>query len=297
MTMNEPDWDLYRSFLHVFREGSLSGAARVLGTSQPTVGRHIDTLEASLDKKLFIRTLEGLIPTEAARQLAVSVEAMASLSKAALRTLSATASEETGTVRITASEIIGVEVLPPILCALQTDHPSIAIELALSNRNEDLLHGAADIAVRMERPRQSSLVAKKLGAVRLGLFAHRDYLKRHGTPKTVADLSDHALIGFDRNREFLQVLHDWGLNLAIEDFSFRTDSDHAQAAALRAGLGIGVSQLGIAKRHPQLRQVLGESLVFSLEMWLAVHRDLRSNKRIKIVYDRLARELRAYADA
>lgn len=297
MNMNEPNWDLFRSFLYVLREGSLSGAARVLGATQPTVGRHIDALEASLGVKLFTRTLDGLIPTEAAGKLAESVEAMASLSKSIVRTVSSASGDETGTVRITASETIGVEVLPPILARLQADHPSIAIELALSNRNEDLVHGAADIAVRMVRPQQSNLVAKRLGTVKLGVFAHRDYLKRHGTPKSIADLAGHALIGFDRNPQFLQLARSWGLDVVREDFAFRSDSDHAQAAALRAGVGIGICQLAIAARDPQLKQILGDSLNFSLEMWLAVHRDIRPIKRIRIVYDRLAKELSAYAES
>lgn len=295
--MNEPNWDLFRSFLYVLREGSLSGAARALGMTQPTVGRHIDALEVSLGVKLFARTLNGLIPTEAAEKLSESVEAMASLSRSIVRTVSSASSDETGTVRITASETIGVEVLPPILARLQVDHPSIAVELALSNRNEDLTHGAADIAVRMVRPQQANLVAKRLGTVKLGVFAHRDYLKRHGTPKCIADLAGHALIGFDRNPQFLQLARSWGLNVAREDFAFRSDSDHAQAAALRAGAGIGICQIGIASRDRQLKQILGDSLNFSLEMWLAVHRDIRSLKRIRIVYDRLAKELSAYAES
>jgi DNA-binding transcriptional LysR family regulator len=297
MATNEPNWDLYRSFLYVYREGSLSGAARALYTTQPTLGRHIDGLESSLGVKLFTRTLDGLIPTEAARKLLESVEAMASLSKSMVRTVSAATGEEAGTVRITASETIGVDVLPPILTALQADHPLIAIELALSNRNEDLIHGAADIAIRMIRPQQSSLVAKRLGTIKLGLFAHRDYLKRRGTPRAVADLAAHSLIGFDRNLQFLQIVQSWGLDVSREDFLFRSDSEHAQAAALRAGVGIGISQLGIAKRNPQLKHILQDSVNFSLEMWLAVHRDLRPNKRIKTVYDYLAKELSAYADS
>jgi DNA-binding transcriptional LysR family regulator len=222
---------------------------------------------------------------------------MASLSKSMVRTVSAATGEEAGTVRITASETIGVDVLPPILTALQADHPLIAIELALSNRNEDLIHGAADIAIRMIRPQQSSLVAKRLGTIKLGLFAHRDYLKRRGTPRAVADLAAHSLIGFDRNLQFLQIVQSWGLDVSREDFLFRSDSEHAQAAALRAGVGIGISQLGIAKRNPQLKHILQDSVNFSLEMWLAVHRDLRPNKRIKTVYDYLAKELSAYADS
>ncbi len=276
------------------KEGSLSGAARALGATQPTVGRHIDALEAALDVKLFTRSLDGLVPTEAARKLENSVEAMASLSKAIMRTASAGEAEEHGTVRITASEVIGVEVLPPVLVRLRESHPGISIELALSNRNEDMLHAAADVAVRMVRPEQAALVAKRVGAVRLGLFAHRNYLKRYGVPKEHGDLVHHALIGFDRDPTFVHLAKSWGLNIGREDFAFRSDSDHAQLATLRSGGGIGVCQTGIARRHPELVPVLAESVKFSLDMWLAMHRDRRNEHRIKIVFDHLSKELGAY---
>jgi len=295
MDHNEPDWNLYRSFLQVMREGSLSGAARALGATQPTVGRHIDALEAALGVKLFTRTLDGLIPTEAGRGLEDSVEAMSSLSKVIMRTASAGAAGNEGTVRITASEVIGVEVLPPILVRLRDAHPGICIELALSNRNEDMLHGAADVAVRMVRPAQAALVAKRVGTVRLGLFAHRDYLKRHGIPKKPGDLAHHALIGFDQDPTFVHLAKSWGLNVAREDFAFRSDSDHAQLAALRSGGGIGVCQTGVARRQPELVPILADAVHFSLDMWLAMHRDRRNERRVRIVFDHLARELSAYA--
>jgi DNA-binding transcriptional LysR family regulator len=295
MAKNEPDWNLYRSFLQVMREGSLSAAARTLGTAQPTVGRHIEALEAALGVKLFTRAPDGLIPTEAARRLGESAESMSSLSKTIMRMASAGASEEGGTVRITASEVIGVEVLPPMLVRLREAHPALSIELALSNRNEDMLHGAADVAVRMARPVQDALVVKRLGAVRLGLFAHRDYVKRHGMPNKVQDLASHALIGFDRDPAFMRLAQSWGLSVAREDFAFRSDSDHAQLAALRSGGGIGVCQAGVALGHPELVPILADSLRFSLDMWLAMHRDRRNERRVRIVFDHLARELGAYA--
>ena len=240
MANNEPDWNLYRTFLHVMRQRSLSGAARSLGMTQPTVGRHIDALEATLGVTLFSRNLDGVMPTEAATALANSVETMASLSKAIVRTASAGTVEERGTVRITASETIGVEVLPPLLAGLRRAYPSIAIELALSNRNEDLVHGAADIAVRMVRPQQQTLVAKRVGIVRLGIYAHKTYVKEFGVPRGIGDLAHHVLIGFDRNSDLLQLVRSWGMQVTREDFSFRSDSDHAQLAALRAGFGIGI---------------------------------------------------------
>src|SRR3569833_469629 len=145
MTAQPPDWHLFRAFLAVVREGSLSRAARVLGTTQPTMGRQVAALEVSLGVKLFTRSLDGLSPTDAGLRLIPSVEAMAAAAETARRSASGEVDEARGTVRITASEVIGGEVLPAILADFRAMHPHISIELALSNRNEDLLRGDADI--------------------------------------------------------------------------------------------------------------------------------------------------------
>lgn len=295
MAAADIDWNLYRTFLHVLREGSLSGAARALGMSQPTVGRHIETLEASLGAKLFTRSTDGLVPTTVAEHIAGSVQAMSSLSGAIAREAAADSEATRGTVRIAASETVGVEVLPPMIAQLRELYPELAVELVLSNRNEDILRGAADIAVRMTRPEQLALVASKVGMVHIGLFAHRAYVEKHGLPATVAELAQHALIGFDTDPVIIRLAQSWGVELGREHFVFRSDSDHAQMAALRAGVGIGGCQHGIARREPDLVPVLPDAVRFSLEMWMVTHEDLRANRRVKQVYDALARQLGEYA--
>ncbi|HWZ07946.1 MAG TPA: LysR family transcriptional regulator, partial [Bradyrhizobium sp.] len=171
MTQAEPGWELYRTFLEVIRDGSLSGAARRLSLTQPTVGRHIDALEAALGMRLFSRSPQGLKATPAALELVGHAETMAAASAALRRTASGGAAADRGTVRITASEMIGCEVLPPIISRFRDSHPGITIELALNNRNEDLLRRDADIAVRMVRPRQKSLLARHIGKSPVGLYA------------------------------------------------------------------------------------------------------------------------------
>ena len=111
----EPSWDLYRSFLAVIRTASLSGAARALGTTQPTVGRHIDALEAALGMPLFVRSRHGLAPTEPALELVHHAETMAAASAALARAATGEAEEERGSVRLTASDIVGVEILPTVI--------------------------------------------------------------------------------------------------------------------------------------------------------------------------------------
>jgi DNA-binding transcriptional LysR family regulator len=158
--MIDPDWSLYRAFLAVLTEGSLSAAARTLGLTQPTVGRQIVALERALGAALFTRSPQGLKPTDAALELAPHVRAMAGAASAMLRAASGAGDGARGVVRLTASEIIGAEVLPPLLAAYRPRHPGVVVELSLDNQQQDLLRGAADIAVRMVRPSQDALVAR-----------------------------------------------------------------------------------------------------------------------------------------
>jgi DNA-binding transcriptional LysR family regulator len=291
------NWDLYRSFLAVMRHGSLSAAARALALTQPTLGRHIAELEALLRAPLFVRSQAGLAPTQAALQLRPHAEAMAAAAAALERAASGGVDDAQGSVRLTASEFVGVEVLPPILTAFREAHPKIVIELSLSNLNQDLSRRDADIAVRMARPTQHALVARKLGDVRIGLFAHRTYLAHHGTPRSFAELAGHALIGFDADTVALRAYRQVGLPMTRSLFALRADSEHAQLAALRAGFGIGGCQIGVARRNPDLVAVLPREFGADLEMWLVMHEDLRGSRRVRLLYDHLASGLQAYASA
>lgn len=291
----DPGWELYRSFLAVVREGSLSGAARALGLTQPTIGRHIDALEEALGIALFTRSQTGLNATEGALALVPHAEAMASAAEALQRAASGEAEEDRGTVRITASEMIGTEVLPPILARFREAHPRIAVELMLSNRTDDLLRREADIAIRMVRPTQSALVAKKIGAVHLGLHAHPGYLARHGAPRTVEDALAHPLIGFDREPSMRRI-DGLGMPIARDLFAFRCDSDFAQYAALRAGFGLGLCQKALGRRDG-LVPLLEDRIGFALDIWVVMHEDLRTSRRMRLMFDHLAAEFAAYVAA
>ena len=191
--------------------------------------------------------------------------------------------------------MIGGAVLPPILAAFRETHPGVVVELVLTNRNEDLLRRDADIAVRMVRPTQAALIARRIGTVAIGLFAHRRYAEAHGLPRTVDEIADHPLIGFDRDEVSLRSVEDAGPFLRRERFAFRTDSDLAQLAALRAGFGLGGCQLGIAADEPDLIPVLPDLARFELEMWLAMHEDQRPVARVRAMFDHLALALGEYA--
>ena len=297
MIRRDPSWDELRTFFEVMRDGSLSGAARRLGITQPTVGRHIDALEDALGLTLFTRSPRGLTPTPAALALAPHGEAMAVAAAALSRSASSEAAVDRGVVRVTASEIIGCEVLPSIFAAFRVKHPGVAIELAVTNRNEDLARGEAEIAVRMVRPTQTGLVARRIGTTRIRLYAHRDYCARFGEPRSFADLPHHCVIGFDRDNRTFRSAGDFAQSLSREDFGFRCDSDVVQLAALRAGVGIGGCQDGIARRSPDLVPILPTVFQLTLEVWLVMHRDLKSNPRVRLLFDWLAEGLAGYLRA
>jgi DNA-binding transcriptional LysR family regulator len=294
MAQRPLSWDELRTFVEVARDGSLSGAARRLGLTQPTVGRHIDALEAALGLTLFTRSPRGLTPTPGALALAPHVEAMAAAAASLARTASGEAAADRGVVRVTASEVMGCEVLPPILAAFRAEHPGIAIELALTNRNEDLARRDADVAVRMVRPTQSGLFARRIGAARIGLYAHRDYLVRCGEPRSLVDLASHCVIGFDRDNRSFRGAGDFAKRLTREDFGFRCDNDLAQLAALRAGVGVGGCQENIARRTPELAAVLPNAIQYALEVWLVMHEDSKATRRVRLLFDRLAAGLTDY---
>lgn len=291
---NEPGWELYASFLATLRAGSLSGAARTLGLTQPTIGRHIAELEAALGTILFTRSAQGLQPTDTARELEPCAETMASSAAALLRIASGSSQDVRGAIRISASEVIGVEVLPPMLTALRHEHPALALELVVSNEVSDLLRRDVDIAVRNVRPTQAGLVARKIGAVPLGLHAHASYLEARGKPASLEFLRQHALIGFDQELAAVRALQAKGMTLTREAFALRTDNHLAHLAAIRSGFGIGVCQVPIARRDPALVHLLPRQFDFDLEIWLVMHEDLRGTRRMRVVFDHLGTALSAY---
>lgn len=286
--VRDPEWQLYRTFLEVLRRGSLSAAARALGLTQPTVGRHVEALEADLGLSLFARSQAGLAATAQAQALAPFAEDMAAAAAAFVRAAEGGGSNGiSGTVRITAGEVVGAEILPPLLAEIRKSHPAIAFELVLSNRMQNLLRRDADIAVRMVRPTQNALVVRKLGSMVLGLYAHRAYAERRGLPQTTADLGAFDLVGFDRDAGAARsaVRENPWIDRSL--FNFRADNDLAQLAAVRAGLGIGAMNHILAARAPAMVRVLPQAVEFKIETWLAMHEDQRANPPVRATFDAL----------
>lgn len=229
-------------------------------------------------------------------QLRPYAESISAAAGALLRTASAKGAAVGGTVRITASEMIGAEVLPPLVKNFRERHPGVVVELSLSNQSADLLRRDADIAIRMFRPTQQALIAKRIGKTAIGLHASRAYVQAHGVPRTLEELEEHALIGFDRAPSVSRPLNlppAFQTVFRRERFAFRCDSDLGQMAAIRSGLGIGACQYGLAIAPP-LVSILPRELRLDLEIWVVMHEVLRTTPRVKLMYDHLVAGLTQY---
>ena len=285
------DWALVKSFLAVLDAGSLMGAARRLGAQQPTLSRHVAELEAQLGTPLFERTGRGVTPTAAALAIADAARHMQDGAQALARGLAKSRDLATGTVRISTSEVAAVWLIPAVLARLQVEEPGIQIELVASNAITNLLRREADIAVRMMRPAQASLIAKKLGEIPIVAAAHADYLARAGTPREPVDLLRHRLIGYDRDDTMIRGFAAFGVAVTREQFALRTDDQVAYGRLVATGAGIGFVAAYNIGHWPGVVALLPQLAIPPLPCWLAVHREIRGNRLVRRVYDFLAEEL------
>ncbi|RWD97617.1 LysR family transcriptional regulator [Mesorhizobium sp.] len=293
--MKEFDWNLIKSFVAVAESGSLSAAARRLEASQPTLGRHIAELEQALGVTLFRRGRLGYELTEAGNTLYERGQAVSEQANAfSLLALGSVEAIE-GTVRIAASEVVAACVLPQMTARLGEEEPGIEVEIVASNQVENLLRRDADIAIRMVRPAQNELVARKVTDIALCLCAAKSYLDRRGRPEKPADLADHALVGFDRSDEIIRGFTAFGIPIGRSHFRIRTDNQIVLWEAVRAGNGIGIGQEPLANSDPELEKLLPEVPLPVLPVWLAMHRDVRTSMRIRRVADFLHEELKRYS--
>jgi len=282
------DWSLVRSFLAVLEKGSLLAASRDLQLSQPTIGRHVAELESQLGLVLFDRNGRGLLPTEAAYHLAESARIMQSGADQLARNVMGADLGASGTVRITASQPVSCYVLPPLLAQMRLSLPDVQVELVASNEVSNLLRREADIAVRMVQPQQASIIARRVGKVTLRACAHQDYLRRRGVPRQPSDLLAHDLIGGDRNDDTLKGFAAQGLVVGREQFAFRADDLIVVWQAVRAGLGVGFVSEYLIRSDSAVIPVLPKLKIEPLPVWLAVHKEIRTSKRIRAAYDFLA---------
>lgn len=283
-----PDWTLIRSFLAVAEAGSLSGAARATGISQPTLGRHIHAVEAALQVQLFTRTAQGQALTGAGQALMPPARAMQAAAADLALTAKGHATGIEGTVRITASRVVSHVILPPILARLRAEEPGLQIDLVPSDTTENLLFGEADIALRMYRPTQPDLVARQIGELPLGLYAAKTYLDRKGRPTGPDDLMRHDFIGQDRMDQIIRVMALMGITVDRSFFPVRCDDPLTYVELVRAGCGLGGILRAVGDPDPALERIDLIPNLPSLPVWLTAAPRLRQSPRLRRVWDALA---------
>ncbi|EAQ46641.1 transcriptional regulator, LysR family protein [Roseobacter sp. MED193] len=286
------DWSLIQSFLAVADCGSLSAAARQLSRSQPTLGRHIQSLEADLNQRLFERHPRGLQLSQAGTALLpMAREMQAQMYRLSLQ--AAGQSEElAGTVRITASVFAAHHLLPPILADIRREEPGIELELVPTDESENLLFRAADIALRMYRPTQLDVITQHIADLPLGIFAAKSYLARRGRPSTSEELWQHDLVGYDNNDLILNTMRQMGWQVDRSAFAMRCDNQTTYWQLVRAGCGIGFCQSGVARADDCVAELdLGVEIP-ALPIWLTAHSAMRETPRIRRVWSLLAKALK-----
>lgn len=290
------DWGLIRSFLAVIDAGSLSGAARALSSTQPTLGRHVEALEGQLGRVLFERTGRGLEPTADALAIAGFARRMQVGADELARAVTGRDDGSRAFVRVAAARQVALHLLPDLVGRIRHHVPQVDIGIVASDELSNLLRREADIAIRNVRPEQSSLIAKKVGELRVRACASRDYLRANGTPSTVLELMAHPLIGTDQGQDFRRGLEQaarrHGLNPADIRVAVRSDDNATQFACVRAGLGIGFSLDGVIRRHADLVELPIDPGLPILPVWLTVHREIRTAPAIRQVFDELATSLK-----
>lgn len=292
--LSKLDWSLIEVFLAVAETGSLSAAARKLGTSQPTVGRQVHQLEAELGLSLFDRQPRGLRLSEAGMPLLEPARAMQEAAQKLRLTAAGQAGDLDGTVRITSSVFTAHHIMPSIIAGLRRDLPQIQIDLVPSDASENLLFREADIAVRMYRSEQLDIVTRHLGDAPIGIYAHRDYLERAGMPERFEDLVQFDVIGYDRSELIIRGMRAAGWEVDRDWFPTRCDHHAIYFELLRAGCGVGFAQIYVADRAPGLVRLFPEFPIPGLPVWLAAHQSLRKSPRISRVWDRLEEGLKPF---
>lgn len=291
--MTQLDWSYMQSFAAVVEHGSLSAAARGLRTSQPTLSRHIAALEAKIGSRLFERGRGGMILTDAGMKLASHARHMAEAAARFSVIGEGQNTELAGTVRITASQIVASFLLPSVLARLRRAHPEISIEVVASDTTDNLLRREADIALRMYRPTQLDVVTRHIGDLKIGAYAASDYIARRGTPDGIDDFKAHDVIGYDRSPLIIDGMRAVGLNVTRDFFAFRCDDQVVCWQMVLAGFGIGFGQFSMGDADPRVVRISGDAPVALLPIWLTAHPDLRTNARVRCVFDWLAQEVLA----
>jgi len=278
-------WDDLRFVLAIGRSGNLAAAATALSVNHSTMFRRLNAIEAAIGAKLFERLASGYRPTEAGQRLIEAAERMEAEALALDRELTGRDTRLSGKLRVTCSETLGLKVLPPLIRVFRDKHPGIVVELSVDNRQVDMARREADVAIRATRPAEGDLFGRKIADVHWSFFAGRDYLKRRGTPKRLADFSNHDLIGWTETAAQTRAGAYLSRQMPPATIGFRASGFVSQYVAARAGLGIALLPVYLAAEDKDVAPVLGRVDDLVTEMWIVTHRSLKDTARVRSFMD------------
>tara|TARA_R110001606_G_C15385501_1_gene650933 strand:- start:280 stop:1167 length:888 start_codon:yes stop_codon:yes gene_type:complete len=287
------DWSQAQAFLATAEMGSFSGAAVRLGLSQPTVGRHVAALESDLGLLLFDRVGKSLALTDNGLALVEHVKAMKDA--ADLLSLSALGQDKTiaGPVSVTASDVFCAYILPPIIERIRLTYPEVQVEIVSTNEVQDLRRREADIAIRHVQPTHPDLYAKRLRTAKCKLYGATSYLDQLGRPATIKDFSERATFIGDTSGRVLQMLTAMGVPVVPEQFSIIANSGVAMWELVKRGIGLAVMFKDLADMTPEVEVILPTEISVDVPVWLVTHSELKTNARIRAIFDILSGELAA----
>ncbi len=289
--MNQLDWNQLKAFLETAETGSLSAAARKLGLTQPTLSRQVAAIERQMGVTLFERVGKSMSLTPTGLELLEHARAMGAAAEALSLAATGRSQAVGGVVSVSATDAVAAHLLPPMVRRLREQEPGIAIEVIASNALSDLLRREADIAIRHVKPEQPDLIARLIREASASFYASEDWVRIHGHPRNAEEAANLAFVGSDRSGQYLAYLRQHGLPLSEANFSCYAEHSVASWSLVRQGMGIGAMMEEIARDTPGVVRVLNEVPRVRFPIWLVSHRELRTSRRIRVVFEALAQGL------
>jgi DNA-binding transcriptional LysR family regulator len=289
--MDKLDWNQLKAFLETAETGSLSAAARKLGLTQPTLSRQVAAIEQRMGVTLFERVGKAMALTPTGLDLLEHARAMGTAAEALRLAATGRSQAVDGVVSVSATDAVATHLLPPLVRQLREAEPGIAVEVISSNALSDLLRREADIAIRHLKPEQPELIARLVREAEAHFYASESWVKAHGHPRRADEAAGLPFVGSDRSGQFLAFLRHHGLPLGEANFSCYADHSMTQWALVRHGLGIGAMMDRIARDTPGIVRVLDDVPPVRFPIWLVTHRELRTSRRIRVVFEALAQGL------
>ncbi len=295
--MENLDWNQLKAFLETAETGSLSAAARKLGLTQPTLSRQVAAIERQLGVTLFERVGKAMVLTGTGLALLEHARAMGSAAEDLRMVATGQSQAVDGVVCISASDAVAAYLLPRVLTRLRQQAPGIVIDVVTSDALSDLRRREADIAIRHVRPDQPDLIGRWIREASASFYASKAWVAEHGHPRTSAEAVRHGFVGGDRSGRYLEYLRQHGLPLAATNFVCYAENTLSNWSLVRHGLGIGPMMDEIARDMPDVVRVLDDVPPVRFPIWLVTHRELRTARRIRLVFDMLADALGAGPEA